>query len=62
MVRFCMDARGRITSAAIQKSTGYPDYDARLVAGVRGWTYRPHTIGATPIPVCSTVSFRFAMR
>jgi TonB family protein len=62
VVKYCIDTGGNVTSAQLERSTGYPAYDARLVDGVRAWKFRPHTIGTTPIGACSTVNFDFQMK
>jgi len=62
IVKLCLDTSGRINKVSVLKSTGYPDYDLGLVRGVRTWTYRPHRVNNTPVPVCSTVAFAYLIK
>lgn len=62
IIKLCLDASGRVSSAQTIKSTGFPAYDTELVRGVRAWTYRPHTVNGRPVPVCSTVSFAYSVK
>jgi protein TonB len=61
-VKLCIDARGAITSATMLGTTGYRDYDERLVGAVRGWRYRPFLVNGTPAPACSVVSFVYSIK
>lgn len=61
-VKMCLDRAGRVSSVTTLVSTGYPDYDRRLLERMRGWAYRPYqlTSGET-IPVCTAITFIFRM-
>jgi TonB family protein len=61
-VKVCLDARGTIRTVTLAKSTGYADYDARLVAGVRTWEYDPAIEKGVPVASCGTVFFTFRMQ
>ena len=56
-VEACISTTGRVTSAKIKNSTGYSRYDAKLLAGVRRWIYRPYKVGGTKIRVCTWINF-----
>ena len=56
VVKMCLDAAGTPTEVTPVRSTGYPDYDARIKAGVERWRFRPYLDGGKPVPVCSSVS------
>jgi cysteine-rich repeat protein len=54
----CIATDGHVASATQNHSTGYADYDAKLLAAVRDWRYRPYTLGTgRPVPACSMVTF-----
>jgi TonB family protein len=57
----CVSDRGEVTSVDLTSSTGYADYDARLLAGVRGWRYRPYTVDGVGVAVCGAVRFNYRL-
>jgi TonB family protein len=61
-VRLCLDRGGRVTLAQMVGTSGYKDYDARLVAGVRSWRYRPYTVNGKAMPACSVVNFQYKIK
>jgi TonB family protein len=58
----CLDASGNVASTKALKSSGFPAYDERLASAIAGWRYRPYSLGGRGIPVCSVVTFIFAMK
>lgn len=58
----CLDASGSVASSRQLKSSGYPAYDGVLTNAIAGWHYNPYTIGGRGIPVCSVVTFVYAMK
>ncbi len=44
-------------SATLQKASGFPAYDQKILAEVGRWTYRPSLISKNPVEICSSVSF-----
>lgn len=60
-VKMCLDKDGQVTSARVLRSTGYPEYDARLTERMRGWRYRPFQVNGAAVPVCSVVTFVYRM-
>jgi protein TonB len=62
VLKLCIGADGAVTSASVAKSSGYPDYDQRLIAGVHAWHYRPYMIRGQATAACSAVAFAFAIQ
>jgi TonB family protein len=62
VLKVCIGQGGEVTSSAIAKSSGYPEYDAKLVSGVKGWRYRPYMVNGQYVPVCSAVAFAFSIQ
>lgn len=62
VVKLCIDAAGAVSSSQLLKSTGFRDYDRRLVRGVRRWRYKPYRIGGEPTAVCTSVRFVYILR
>lgn len=62
VVKLCIDDGGAVTSSSLLKSTGFSNYDRRLVSGVRGWRYKPYRIGGKPAAVCTSVRFVYILR
>lgn len=56
-IRLCVNARGRVSSTTLHKSSGFPAYDQRILREAGRWTYRPYLIAKTPVDVCTNVSF-----
>lgn len=59
VVELCLDAKGAPIDVTPVRSTGYPDYDARIKAGIERWRFRPHLVGEKPVPVCSSVTIHY---
>jgi hypothetical protein len=60
--QLCLDGNGNVSSTKQLKSSGYAAYDAVLAAGIAKWQYRPYTLEGRGIPVCSVVTFFYAMK
>ncbi|MDB4962126.1 MAG: TonB family protein [Myxococcales bacterium] len=56
-VKLCVDAKGRVSSATLQKSSGFEAYDKKILRDVAGWTYRPYLVGKKAVSVCTGVTF-----
>jgi hypothetical protein len=41
------------------RPTGYPDYDRKLLDGVKQWVYDPHVEDGVAIPVCAGANFLY---
>lgn len=62
-VKLCLDAAGRITEVKIVgNGSGFPAYDATIMAGIRTWTYRPYLLDGVAAPVCTIVQFVYNQR
>jgi hypothetical protein len=60
--QICLDASGNVASSRQLKSSGYLAYDGVLANALAGWHYNPYTIDGRGIPVCSVVTFVYAMK
>jgi protein TonB len=60
-IELCISADGRVESARLAKTSGYDDYDQKLLKTVRTWTYRPYLLAGTPARVSSAVAFEFTL-
>ena len=56
-IKVCVNGRGRVMAATLQKASGFPAYDQKILGEVGRWTYRPYLIAKNPVEVCSSVSF-----
>jgi TonB family protein len=61
-LRVCLATDGSVASVTLARSTKYDDYDAKLLAGVRTWRYRPYLLEGTPVPACSYVTFNYSIK
>jgi protein TonB len=61
VVKLCISDAGAVTSSQLLKSTGFADYDRRLVRGVRRWRYKPYRVGGKPAAVCTSVRFVYIL-
>lgn len=59
VVTLCLDDKGAPTEVTPVRSTGYPDYDARIRSGVEAWRFRPQLVDGNPVAVCSSVTITF---
>jgi len=62
VIKLCLDSAGQVSSLQLLASSGYEEYDRRLLAGMREWRYRPYTVGNQALPVCSPIAFVYVMR
>jgi TonB family protein len=62
VVLVCVSETGSITSVKLIGSTKYPEYDARLVDAVHGWTYKPYAARGRALKVCGTVTFQYSLK
>jgi TonB family protein len=57
-VKMCLDKEGRVRSLRVLRSTGYREYDQRLLGGMRSWRYHPYTLDSgAAVSVCTVVMF-----
>ena len=61
-VKMCIWRDGSVISLKLLRSTGYAEYDAQLVSGMRGWRYRPYTqADGTAVTACTAVVFIYKL-
>jgi TonB family protein len=56
-VKVCIGTGGEVETVSMIKASGFASYDDRVLAGVRGWRYRPYVVGGNAVPACSAVVF-----
>ncbi len=57
--KMCLSSQGRVISIDTLRSSGYPDYDARIRSVMRTWKYRPFS-GDTIL--CAPITFQYNLR
>jgi TPR repeat protein len=60
--KLCLTSSGRIRTVTRLKSTGFAEYDQRLMQKIRDWRYRPFMLNGAPTPVCTAVTFIYSQR
>lgn len=58
----CIATDGSVASATLKVSTSYPEYDATMLAAVKGWRYQPYMFNGTAVPACSMVTFIYTIK
>jgi protein TonB len=61
LVKLCLDRDGFPSEVSIKRSTGYPEADARIAAGMWKWRYRPYRVNGNAVPVCTAITFRYQL-
>lgn len=61
VLRVRVDARGRVKTVNLGRSSGYDILDRAALAAVRGWRFSPATRGATPVAAWVEVPIRFRL-
>jgi len=56
-ILMCLDKQGGVASQKLVRSSGFPDYDAKLRSGVRRWRYRPFLANGKAAAICTQVIF-----
>jgi hypothetical protein len=56
---YCIGVDGRVFRVRMIRRTRFPAYDARLMAGIERWVFRPFHDGGKPIRVCSSTAFHY---
>jgi TonB family protein len=62
VAKVCVSESGAVTHVSMLSSTKYPAYDARLIDGIRSWTYKPYAAKGRNVKVCGTVTFVYGMK
>jgi hypothetical protein len=55
--KLCIDTAGIVVSVGEIRSTGYPEYDALLMAGMQTWAYQPWIENGQATAVCAAIAF-----
>jgi hypothetical protein len=55
--KLCVDAQGAVSTVNQLKSTGFPDYDAKIRAEMKQWTFKPYLNNGKPTPACTAFTF-----
>jgi hypothetical protein len=59
--RLCLDDKGSPESILPLRSTGFADYDAKIMLQMHDWRYKPYAIeDQPPTPVCSRITFIYS--
>ncbi len=58
--RLCVDSSGRVESVLPTRSTGFADYDRKIIAGMMQWAYSPYTVNGVGVAVCTAVTFIYS--
>jgi protein TonB len=59
-LKLCVDVDGSVFKVTPLKSSGYGAYDARLVAEIKNWKYRPFVVDGKAVPVCTAATFIYS--
>jgi hypothetical protein len=61
--KLCLAIDGAINSVTILKSSGFAEYDQKIVRTIQGeWKYKPYTVDGKPVPVCTAVTFIYSQK
>jgi periplasmic protein TonB len=61
LVKYVISDTGEVTSASVQKSSGYARLDEAAVQCVRDWRFKPATQGGRPIAVSSQANIIYRL-
>lgn len=57
-LRYCTDATGRVTDIMITRASGFPGWDAKIVAAAKQWRFQP----VPTTRVCTNTEFLYTQR
>lgn len=60
--KLCISDTGAVTGVTALKSTGFPDYDAKIIREMNTWAYRPYLVNGKAAPVCTAVTFIYSQK
>jgi TonB family protein len=55
--KLCVDRAGVPSAVTVMKSTGYPMYDARLMAAMESWRFQPFVVDGKVAAICTPYTF-----
>ena len=61
-VKLCVGTDGRVDSAKIARSTGYDDYDDKLLSEMRAWKYQAYQHEGEPTRFCTYITLVYIMK
>jgi len=61
LLRFAVQADGRVGTFNMERSAGHPDPDQVAVEAVKTWRFDPARRGKEPVPVWVTLPVRFEL-
>jgi hypothetical protein len=60
--KLCIDATGAVMTVKMLKTTGFADYDAKIIREMNKWAYKPFIVNGKSTPVCTAVTFIYSQR
>jgi len=60
ILKLCIDEAGLPSCAQFYKTTGYPDYDARILSTAARWRYSPFERRARPEATCAKITIFYS--
>jgi hypothetical protein len=60
--KLCVDVTGAVTAVTLLKSSGFPDYDRKIIREMNKWAYKPYPMNGHAVPVCSAVTFIYSQK
>ena len=61
--KLCLSADGNVAAVNQIKSTGFGQYDAKILSTIRTqWKYRPYVVNGKAVPVCTAVTFIYSQK
>jgi hypothetical protein len=61
--KICITTDGSVNNVSQLRSTGFPDYDAKILNTIRrDWRYRPFLVNGKPAPVCTALRFVYSQK
>ena len=60
--KLCVDTTGAVNTVTLLKTSGFPDYDAKIIREMNKWAYRPYQVNGQAVPVCSAVTFIYSQK
>jgi len=59
VILLCVSKSGAVSKQRVLKSSGYLEYDAKLVNRVQKWRYEPYLANGHPIAICTQLRFDY---
>lgn len=60
--KLCLDPKGVPSNVSVIKPTGYDAYDQKILREMTQWAYKPYVVAGSAVPVCTAVTFIYAVR